>query len=158
MYANVVIGTPLVHPAELLAHDITDWEETEKKQTLFTNTRYLPAVMKEAGIVQSTREVKRNRPELCRNLDKLDCIELKWGKRFLYIVVGGDGHISEEPIRVRTVRDVFDEFSDYEKRLVYELVGQALETGSYSSESMIMFDDEKRAVVQAIIDQAMKGE
>ena len=88
MYENVVIDTLPFHPAELLAYDMTDWDKNEKNKTLFTSTRYLPNVMKEAGIVQSTREVRRNRPELCRNLDERDFIELKWGKRFLFIVVG----------------------------------------------------------------------
>ena len=88
MFQNVVIGTPIVEPSSLLAFDEQDWEENEKKNTLFTETRFLPAVMKEAGIVRSTSEVRRNRPELCITLDKLDCIELKWGKKFLFIVVG----------------------------------------------------------------------
>lgn len=44
--------------------------------------------MKEAGVVKSTNEVRRNKPELCITLDKLDCIKIKWGKKFLYIVVG----------------------------------------------------------------------
>jgi hypothetical protein len=88
MFHNVVIGKPLVEPYTLLANDLTDWEETEKKNTLFTNTRYLPAVMKEAGIVNSTGEVRRNRPDLCITLDKVDCINLKWGKKRLYIIVG----------------------------------------------------------------------
>ena len=88
MFQNVVIGTPLVSVESLLALDANDWEENEKKNTLFTQTRFLPAVMKEAGIVQSTSEVKRNRPKLCVTLDTLDCINLKWGKKFLYIIVG----------------------------------------------------------------------
>lgn len=88
MYQNVVIGKPLVEPKTLLAADDKDWEENEKEKTLFTETRYLPAVMKEAGIVQSTGEVKRNKPDLCRNLDKLDFFTIKWGKKFLNIVVG----------------------------------------------------------------------
>lgn len=88
MFHNVVIGKPLVEPSTLLANDLTDWEETEKKNTLFTDTRYLPAVMKEAGIVNSTGEVRRNRPDLCVTLDNVDCINLKWGKKRLYIIVG----------------------------------------------------------------------
>ena len=88
MLHNVVIGKPKVAASELLAIDNKDWEENEKKLTLFTETRFLPAVMKEAGMVQSTSEVKRNKPELCITLDKLDCINLKWGKKFLFIVVG----------------------------------------------------------------------
>jgi hypothetical protein len=88
MFQNVVVGKPLVEPASLLALDERDWEENEKKNTLFTETRFLPAIMKEAGIVQSTGEVRRNKPELCVTLDKPDCMNIKWGKKFLYIVVG----------------------------------------------------------------------
>ena len=88
MFHNVVIGEPLVAAWSLLATDEQDWEDNEKKKTLFTNTRFLPAIMKEAGLVSSTSEVRRNKPELCINLDKLDCINIKWGKKFLYIVVG----------------------------------------------------------------------
>ena len=88
MFHNVVVGNPIVDVKTLLALDERDWEENEKKNTLFTNTRFLPAIMKEAGIVQSTGEVRRNRPELVKNLDDLDCINLKWGKKFLFIVVG----------------------------------------------------------------------
>lgn len=88
MFHNVVIGNPIVDVSSLLAIDEKDWEENEKKNTLFTDTRFLPAILKEAGIVKSTGEVRRNKPELCISLDKLDCINLKWGKKFLYIVVG----------------------------------------------------------------------
>lgn len=88
MFHNVVIGNPIVDVNSLLAIDEKDWEENEKKNTLFTETRFLPAILKEAGIVKSTGEVRRNKPELCITLDKLDCINLKWGKKFLYIVVG----------------------------------------------------------------------
>lgn len=88
MFHNVVIGKPIVDVESLLAFDHGDWEENEKNITLFTETRFLPAVMKEAGIVQSTGEVRRNRPELCVTLNGLDCINLKWGKKFLFIVVG----------------------------------------------------------------------
>lgn len=85
---NVVIGTPLVEPWMLLADDATDWEVNEKQQTLFTEQRYLPAILKEAGIVPSISEVRRNRPDLVITLDKLDCFWIKWGKKRLYIVVG----------------------------------------------------------------------
>ena len=88
MFHNVVIGKPIISVSSLLALDDKDWEENEKDLTLFTETRSLPAIMKEAGIVQSTGEVRRNKPELCVTLDKLDCINLKWGKKFLFIVVG----------------------------------------------------------------------
>lgn len=85
---NVVVGTPLVDPWMLLAYDAADWEANEKHQTLFTDQRYLPAILKEAGIVPSLSEVRRNRPELVTTLDKPDCFWVKWGKKRLYIVVG----------------------------------------------------------------------
>lgn len=88
MLHNVVVGKPLVEPWLLLASDEKDWLDTEQKDTLFTETRFLPAIMKEAGIVSSTGEVRRNRPDLCIMLESPDFINLKWGKRFLYIVVG----------------------------------------------------------------------
>lgn len=85
---NIVVGTPLVEPWMLLADDKADWEVNEKQQTLFTEQRYLPAILKEAGIVPSISEVRRNRPDLVITLDKLDCFWIKWGKKRLYIVVG----------------------------------------------------------------------
>lgn len=88
IFQNVVISKPLVEPCELLAYDEADWLENELKNTLFTETRFLPAIMKEAGLVQSAREVRRNRPELCIDLAGPDCMEVKWGKRQLYIVIG----------------------------------------------------------------------
>lgn len=88
MFHNVVIGKPLIEPWVLLAHDIQDWLETEEKDTLFTDTRFLPAIMKEAGVVSSTGEVRRNRPEYCINLNEIDCVNVKWGKKRLYIIVG----------------------------------------------------------------------
>ena len=89
MFHNIIVGKPIVDAKSLIAIDDRDWEENEKMNTLFTETRYLPAIMKEAGVVQSTGEVRRNRPDLCITLDKLDCINVKWGKKFLFIVVGG---------------------------------------------------------------------
>lgn len=88
MFHNVVVGKPIVDASCLFAFDERDWEENEKKNTLFTETRFLPAIMKEAGIVQSIGEVRRNKKELCINLDNVDCINIKWGKKFLFIVVG----------------------------------------------------------------------
>ena len=49
MFLNGVIGTPLVAPEELLAFNLDDWNNNEKQHTLFTETRYLPAVLKEIG-------------------------------------------------------------------------------------------------------------
>ncbi len=88
MFLNVVIGKPLVDPKTLLALDDLDWKNNEQPQTLFTETRYLPAVMKEAGVVQSTNEVRKNRPDLNISLENPDCLWVKWGKKRLYVIVG----------------------------------------------------------------------
>ena len=88
MLLNVVIGTPLVAPEELLAFNLDDWNTNERQKTLFTETRYLPAILKEAGIVSSTNEVRKNNPKLNITLDRPDCMMVKWGKKFLFIVVG----------------------------------------------------------------------
>lgn len=88
MFLNVVIGKPLVDPKTLLALDDLDWKNNEQPQILFTETRYLPAVMKEAGVVQSTSEVRKNRPDLNISLENLDCLWVKWGKKRLYVIVG----------------------------------------------------------------------
>ena len=60
----------------------------EKDKTLFTNERYLPRVMVEAGIVKSVSEVKRNKPNYDIVLNELDFMEIKWGKRRLWIGIG----------------------------------------------------------------------
>lgn len=88
MFMNIVIGKPIVPLENLFAYDLEDWERNERDQTLFTDNRYLPAVLKEAGVVKSANEVRRNRPELNIQLDKLDFLVIKWGKKFVFIVVG----------------------------------------------------------------------
>lgn len=88
MFHNVVVGNPIIEPKELIALNDTDWETNEKEKTLFTDTRFLPAIMKEAGIVNSTSEVRKNKPELMITLNDIDCLWIKWGKKFLYIIVG----------------------------------------------------------------------
>ncbi|MBQ2396038.1 MAG: hypothetical protein II304_03215 [Bacteroidales bacterium] len=88
MIKNVVVGKPIIDVKTLIAVDDIDWNNNEKESTLFTETRFLPAIMKEAGIISSTNEVRRNRPDLVKTLKDLDCIWIKWGKKFLYIIVG----------------------------------------------------------------------
>lgn len=88
MIQNIVIGQPLVHPKKLVASDDNDWEENEKANTLFTETRFLPTIMKDIGMVKSISEVKRNKPELMIELYQLDCFWVKWGKQRLYVIVG----------------------------------------------------------------------
>lgn len=87
---NIVIGAPLVGMSELVAYDFSDWFKNERKVTYFTQTRNLPAVLKEAGIVSSASEVRRNKPELVKTFsdDFTDCFWVKWGKKKVFVVVG----------------------------------------------------------------------
>lgn len=84
---NVVIGSPLVAAKEILSIDGEDWLEQEPK-TIFTNERFLPKILVMLEMFKSNSDVKRNRPELFVNLETVGCMELKIGRRRLYIVVG----------------------------------------------------------------------
>ena len=87
---NIVIDSPMVNPSTIFAYNNTDWEENEKLKTCYTSERYLPKILKEIGFVKSTSEVKRNKPKLCISLDKPDFLEIKWGKKKCWILVGVD--------------------------------------------------------------------
>lgn len=84
---NVVVGTPLVAASYIFALDADDWIIQEKK-TLFTDERFLPRILVQLGCFKSTSDVRRNRPELFINLTKNDYLEIKIGRRRLYIAVG----------------------------------------------------------------------
>lgn len=88
MFENIVIGTPLVDPSTLFSSSMEDWTNIEKPKTLFTEERNLPRLMKEAGVVSSISEVRRNQPKLCVDLNTPDFLRIKWGKKFLFILVG----------------------------------------------------------------------
>jgi hypothetical protein len=75
----VVVDEPLVS-LELLGLD--DCEP------YFTTERFLPRILVEIGVFPSVSEVRRNRPDLVRELDKPDWLELKIGKRVVDVVVG----------------------------------------------------------------------
>lgn len=88
MFQNIIIGTPLIEPWKLISENEKEWEQFDRKTTLFTEERFLPAVLVEAGVVKSRGEVRRNKPELVQTLDELDCLWVKWGKKKIYIIVG----------------------------------------------------------------------
>lgn len=87
---NIIIGKPLCSPQDLLALSEKDWEENEKEKTLFTDERFLPKILVSLGIFPSISEVRRNKPELCITLDKVDFLDkFKITKKnFLWIVIG----------------------------------------------------------------------
>lgn len=88
MFTNIVIGKPSVDASVLLSTNQQDWETSEKQNTLFTESRFLPQILKEAGVVKSTGEVRRNKPEFVKTLDDPDFMFVKWGKKIITIVVG----------------------------------------------------------------------
>ena len=87
---NVVIGKPLISPQDVFALNETDWENFEQEKTYYTKERYLPKILVELGIYPSISEIRRNKPNLVVNLDKLNFIhQLKVSKkRKLWILVG----------------------------------------------------------------------
>lgn len=85
---NIVVGKPIVDPSEIFAKDKEDWEQIEKEKTIWTEERSLAVILKDIGVVKSVSEVRRNKPQLCIKLDNLDYMEIKWGKRKLFVLVG----------------------------------------------------------------------
>ena len=86
--ARRVIGKPLVEPWSLISYNKEDFEKNDKKYTMFTEERFLPTLLVNAGIVKSKSEIKRNKSEFWITLDTLDCLWVKWGKNKIYIIVG----------------------------------------------------------------------
>lgn len=85
---NIVVGKPIVDPSEIFAKDKEDWEQVEKEKTIWTEERSLAVILKDIGVVKSVSEVRRNKPQLCIKLDNLDYMEIKWGKRKLFVLIG----------------------------------------------------------------------
>lgn len=86
---NMVIGKPLVEPFIMFSNGtVEDWNNNESEKTYYTNERYLPKILKDIGFTKSTSEIRRNRKDLCVTLDKLDFLEIKLGKKKLWILVG----------------------------------------------------------------------
>lgn len=85
---NVVVGKPIIDPSKIFARSLRDWVEVEEPKTVFIEERNLPTILKNLGVVKSISEVRRNKPQLCIQLDKVDYIEVKWGKRKIFILVG----------------------------------------------------------------------
>ena len=72
MIQNIIIGKPLVEPWKLVSESEQEFNTFDIRDTLFTENRFLPSALVEAGIVKSISEVKRNKPDLCITLDKTD--------------------------------------------------------------------------------------
>ena len=88
---NIVIGEPLVPWWELCCTQSPTGDEiaSERACTLFTNERNPAKILKDIGVVKSINEIRRNKPELCKDLVASDCFWLKWGRNKFWVVVGG---------------------------------------------------------------------
>lgn len=87
-FENIVVGKPIVPLWELVAFSERDYEEKEKAITYFTEERSIAKILVELGVVKSISEVRRNKPNFCEPLNKLDCGYIKWGKQKFWLVVG----------------------------------------------------------------------
>ena len=85
---NIVINSPLVPPEERFSSSHEDWINVEQDKTYYTEEIFLPRIMVELEIVKSVSEVRRNKPGLVKELNDYDYLEIKWGKRKLFILVG----------------------------------------------------------------------
>lgn len=87
MIENIVIGTPLVSLDTLLGDERNsnyNWEEV----TVYEEERFLPKLLVKYGFTSSVKEIRRNRPDLVITLENIDFLEIKLGKKKLWVVVG----------------------------------------------------------------------
>lgn len=80
MIQNIIIGKPLVSLELLGINDTQD--------TVFEDERFLPRLLVKYGFAPSISEIKRNRKDLVRNLDKTDMELIKIGKKKVWIIIG----------------------------------------------------------------------
>lgn len=85
---NVIIGRLLCPQEELFGFNVDDYIINEMPKTTFITERFLPKILVDLGIVKSIRDVRSNKPQYVINLNRPDFIEIKWGKRKLWIAVG----------------------------------------------------------------------
>lgn len=88
MIENVVVGKPLVDPKHFFSANDEEWNKIIKNKVYYTDERFLPKLMIECGVVKSVSEVRRNKPQLVYTLDNTDFITVKWGKKFLWLLIG----------------------------------------------------------------------
>lgn len=54
----------------------------------------------------------------------------------------------------KTIKDIFDNFSEDQKIIAYEIIGQALDSGDYDREALVMFNNEELIVMQFLLNEA----
>ena len=79
-----------------MAYNIDDWNRVEKEKTMFTNERYLPRLIVDAGIMPSISEVKRNRKRV-DNIFQND--ELVIAYKTDFVIENNDLDESKEKLR-----------------------------------------------------------
>lgn len=100
---NIVIGKPIVSEDLMFGNDDPKTWEGQSVLTFWTEERNIPKILGgevmghfygetvdhpvRLGIAPSASEVRRNRKELCV-CPRLDYMEIKYGKRRLFILVG----------------------------------------------------------------------
>ena len=77
---NIVIGEPLVSLESL---GIKENEEVFRTDEIF-----LPKILKQFGIFKSTSQVKKNRPDLWRELEEFEFTKLEIGHKRIFIIKG----------------------------------------------------------------------
>jgi len=78
---NIVVGEPLV---SLKSLGITD-----KELTVYEDQEvFIPRILKKYGFFKSTGEIKRNKPELWRELKFPDFLQLSFGHKRVCIITG----------------------------------------------------------------------
>jgi len=77
---NIIIGTPLVN-LSLLGITPTEITITDEE-------RFLPKLLVKHGFFKSTSQLRKNRSDLWKTLDKIDFKEIKIGHKRVWIVVG----------------------------------------------------------------------
>ena len=87
MIENIVIGEPLVS-LDVLLGDESNPSYNWKEVTVNEEERFLPKLLVKYGFTSSVKEIRRNRQDLVVNLEKTDFLEIKIGKKKLWIVVG----------------------------------------------------------------------
>ena len=77
----IVIGDPLVS-LESLGFDDTDRVEYEYEEV------FIPRILKKYGFFSSTSDVKRNRPDLWREVSFPEFTEISIGHKRLWLLIG----------------------------------------------------------------------
>ena len=78
---NIVIGEPLV--------SIDKLGVKQKEETVFEKEEiFLPKILRKYGFFKSTSQVKKNRPDLWRELKDLEMTKLKIGHRRVWLIKG----------------------------------------------------------------------